>query len=116
LVHNETFSLKKCYGGEQKIVLCENDKIVNNTKDVTECFNNLFSTIANSIGKDVNYDPLQHLSIVEIKRDRFINYVKFGIIASVQFFTTLAGIPSTPVAFLILILFTIVSTFCSVTF
>jgi DNA-binding transcriptional regulator WhiA len=28
----------------------------------------LFSTIANSIGKDVNYDPLQHLSIVEIKR------------------------------------------------
>ena len=68
LVHNETFSLKKCYGGEQKIVLCENDKIVNNIKDVTECFNNFFSTVANSIGKDVNHDPLQHPRIVEIKR------------------------------------------------
>jgi hypothetical protein len=51
-----------------KIVLCENDKIVNNTKDVTECFNNFFSTVASSIGKDVNYDPLQHPSIVEIKK------------------------------------------------
>ena len=46
------FFSKKCYGGEQKIVLCEDDKIVNNTKDVTECFNNFFSTVANSIGKD----------------------------------------------------------------
>jgi len=62
------FFSKKCYRGEQKIVLCENDKNVNNTKDVTECFNNFFSTVANSIGKDVNYDPLQHPSIVEIKR------------------------------------------------
>ena len=32
------------------------------------CFNNFFSTVASSIGKDVNYDPLQHPSIVEIKR------------------------------------------------
>jgi hypothetical protein len=47
------FSLKKKMLWRQtKFFLCENDKIVNNTKDVTECFNNFFSTVANSIGKD----------------------------------------------------------------
>jgi hypothetical protein len=51
---------------------------------ITECFNNFFSTVASSIGKDVNYDPLQHLSIVEIKRKMEIESEKSFVFQKVQ--------------------------------
>ena len=61
------FFSKKCKSGEQKIVLCENNKIINSTKQVTEHFNSFFSTVSNNIGSDVSYNPSTHPSILKIK-------------------------------------------------
>jgi hypothetical protein len=61
------FFSKKCNSGEQKIILCENNKIINDAKEVSENFNSFFSTVADKIGQNVIYDPSTHPSIVEIK-------------------------------------------------
>ena len=36
------FFSKKCNSGEQKIILCENNKIINDAKEVSENFNSFF--------------------------------------------------------------------------
>ena len=64
---NLSFLKKKCNSGEQKIILCENNKIINDAKEVSENFNSFFSTVADKIGQNVVYDPSTHPSIVEIK-------------------------------------------------
>jgi hypothetical protein len=51
------FFSKKGSNGEQKIVLNESDKIVNDQKEVAE-----------NIGKDTVYDPSDHPSSIEIKK------------------------------------------------
>jgi hypothetical protein len=58
------FCSKKC---NSKIILCENNKIINDAKEVSENFNSFFSTVADKIGQNVIYDPSTHPSIVEIK-------------------------------------------------
>jgi hypothetical protein len=37
------------------IILCENDKIVNDPKEVTEIFNNFFVNVAKDIGTCVSF-------------------------------------------------------------
>jgi hypothetical protein len=59
------FCSKKC---NSKIILCENNKIINDAKEVSENFNSFFSTVADKIGHNVVYDPSTHPSIVEIKK------------------------------------------------
>jgi hypothetical protein len=49
-------------------VLNESDKIVNDQKEVANHFNNFFSTVAENIGKDIVYDPSDHPSLIEIKK------------------------------------------------
>jgi hypothetical protein len=56
--------------GEQKIVLFENDKIVNNPNEVSNHFNIFFSTIADKIGIDAVYNSSNHPSIKEILNNR----------------------------------------------
>jgi hypothetical protein len=62
------FFSKKGSSGEQIIVLNESDKIVNDQKEVANHFNNLFSTVAENIGKDTVYDPSDHPSLIEIMK------------------------------------------------
>jgi hypothetical protein len=50
-------------------VLVENDKIVNNTKDICDTFNTFFVNVANDIGKDVIFDGNSHPSILKIKNN-----------------------------------------------
>jgi hypothetical protein len=47
----------------------ENDKIVNNTKDICDTFNTFFVNVANDIGKDVIFDGNSHPSILKIKNN-----------------------------------------------
>ena len=61
------FFSKKSNSGDQKIALNENNKIVNDTKQVTEHFNTFFSTVAEKIGNGVTYDQSTHPSILEIQ-------------------------------------------------
>ena len=61
------FSLKKCNSGDQNIILCEDNKIINDTCEVSEKFNTFFSTVADKIGEDTVYDPTTQPSILEIK-------------------------------------------------
>ena len=61
------FFSKNCNSGEQQIILCENNKIINDAKEVSENYNSCFSTVADKIGQHVVYDPSTHPSIVEIK-------------------------------------------------
>ena len=49
-------------------MLNESDKIVNDQKEVVNHFNNFFSTVAENIGKDTVYDPSDHPSLIEIKK------------------------------------------------
>ena len=49
-------------------MLNESDKIVNDQKEVANHFNNFFSTVAENIGKDTVYDPSDHPSLIEIKK------------------------------------------------
>jgi hypothetical protein len=64
----QPFFSKKSNSGEQKIVLNENNKIANDTKQVTEHFNTFFSTVAEKIGNGVTYDQSTHSSILEIQK------------------------------------------------
>jgi hypothetical protein len=59
------FSLKNVTLGIR--ILCENNKIINDTCEVSEKFNTFFSTVADKIGQDIVYDPATHPSIAEIK-------------------------------------------------
>jgi hypothetical protein len=52
---------------QQKFVLVENDKIVNNTKDICDTFNTFFVNVANDIGKDVIFDGNSHPSTMYIE-------------------------------------------------
>jgi hypothetical protein len=62
-----TFLSKKSTGCQQKIVLVDSDKILNNTKDVCDTFNTFFVNVANDIGKDITFDESSHPSISKIK-------------------------------------------------
>jgi hypothetical protein len=55
------FFSKICNSGERKIILCENNKIINDAKEVSENLSSFFSTVANKIGQNVVYDPLHTL-------------------------------------------------------
>ena len=44
------------------------DKIVNDQKEVANHFNHFFSTVAENIRKDTVYDPSDHPSLIEIKK------------------------------------------------
>ena len=61
------FFSNKCNFGDQNIILCEDNKIINDTCEVSEKFNTFFSTVADKIGEDTVYDPTTHPSILEIK-------------------------------------------------
>ena len=61
------FLSKKSTGCQQKVVLVENDKILNNTKDVCDTFNTFFVNVANDIGKGIIFDENSHPSISKIK-------------------------------------------------
>ena len=62
------FFSKKGSSGEHKCVLNESDKFINDQKEVANHFNNFFSTVAENIGKDTVYDPSDHPSLIEIKK------------------------------------------------
>ena len=47
------FFSKKCNSGDQNIILCEDNKIINDTCEVSEKFNTFFSTVADEIGEDI---------------------------------------------------------------
>jgi hypothetical protein len=49
------------------LILCEDNKIINDTCEVSEKFNTFFSTVADKIGENIVYNPATHPSIVEIK-------------------------------------------------
>jgi hypothetical protein len=51
------------------------DKIVNDQKEVANHFNHFFSTVAENIGKDTVYDPSDHPSLIEIKKQNEIGSV-----------------------------------------
>jgi hypothetical protein len=69
------FFSKKGNCGEQKIVLFENEKIVNNPNEVSNHFNIFFSTVADKIGIDAVYDSSNHPSIKEILNNFEFNKV-----------------------------------------
>jgi hypothetical protein len=69
------FLSKKSTGCQQKIVLVDNDKIVNNAKVVCHTFNTFFVNVANDIGKDVIFDGNSHPSILKIKNNTQYNTV-----------------------------------------
>jgi acetylglutamate synthase len=45
------FFSKKCNSGDQNIILCEDNKIINDTCEVSEKINTFFSTVADKIGE-----------------------------------------------------------------
>jgi hypothetical protein len=47
------FFSKKCKSGDQKIILCEDNKIINNSNEVSNLFNNFFATVAEKIDENV---------------------------------------------------------------
>jgi hypothetical protein len=59
---------KKCNTGDQNIILCEDNKIINDTCEVSEKFNTFFSTVADKIGEDIVYDHATHPSILGIQK------------------------------------------------
>jgi hypothetical protein len=48
------FSLERVYQGDQNIILCEDNKIINDTCEVSEKFNTFFSTVADKIGENID--------------------------------------------------------------
>jgi hypothetical protein len=61
------FFSKKCNSWDQNIILYEDNKIINDTCEVSEKFKTFSSTVTDKIGEDIAYDPATHPSIVEIK-------------------------------------------------
>ena len=73
------FFSKKCQSGDQKIILCEDNKVINNSNEVSNLFNNFFATVAEKIGENVVYDPSNHPSITAIHENNSIELNgKFG--------------------------------------
>jgi hypothetical protein len=68
---SNSFSSKKYKSGDQKIILCEDNKVINNSNEVSNLFNNFFATVAEKIGENVVYDPSNHPSITAIIYDFF---------------------------------------------
>ena len=58
---------KKTSGNKCKIVLSENNELVTDTNKVSDIFNNYFSHVADEIGKDFDFQPDVHPSILKIK-------------------------------------------------
>jgi hypothetical protein len=58
-----------------QIVLVENDKIVNNTKDICDTFNTFFVNVANDNGRDVTFDGNSHPSILKIKNNDYTTII-----------------------------------------
>ena len=64
------FLSNKGMKSDNSIILCENDKIVNDPKEVTEIFNNFFVNVAKDIGdKNIKIDKT-HPSINKIETNR----------------------------------------------
>ena len=64
------FLSNKGMKSNNSIILCENDKIVNDPKEVSEIFNNFFVNVAKYIGeKNIKIDKT-HLSINKIETNR----------------------------------------------
>ena len=62
---------KKSLTEKPKIALNESNKIVSDEPEVSEIFNNFFSTVADSIGKDYIFDSNNHPSLDKIKERNF---------------------------------------------
>jgi hypothetical protein len=59
--------------------LCEDNKIINNSNEVSNLFNNFFATVAEKIGENVVYCPSNHPSIIAIHENNSIELNgKFG--------------------------------------
>ena len=63
------FLSKKCKSGDNTIVLNENDKILNDPKEISDTFNEFYVNVANDIGKDVNFDKDNHCSLNAINQN-----------------------------------------------
>ena len=64
------FLSNKGMKSNNSIILCENDKIVNDPKEVTEIFNNFFVNVAKDIGdKNIKIDKT-HPSINKVETNR----------------------------------------------
>ena len=71
---------KNNQNSQPKITLLENDKLITDTSEVTNIFNNFYVNVADSIGKDVVFDPHDHPSLQEIqKRDFGENAFQFNL-------------------------------------
>ena len=60
---------KKSAGGQQIIVLKENNVILNDKKDVCDTFNSFFVNVANDIGKGIIFDENNQPSIDRIRKN-----------------------------------------------
>ena len=59
--------------------MCEDNKIINYSNEVSNLFNNFFPTVAEKIGENVVYDPSNHPSITAIHENNSIELNgKFG--------------------------------------
>ena len=75
----KSFFSKKYKSGDQKIILCEDNKVINNSNEVSNLFNNFFATVAEKIGENVVYDPSNHPSITAMHENNSIELNgKFG--------------------------------------
>ena len=101
-------------------MLNESDKIVNDQNEVANHFNNFFSIVAENIGKYTVYDPSDHPSLIEIKKQndctnnfvfekvttdkvkKIINNINIKKATGAD-----GGIPSAPVAFLMFVIFVV---------
>jgi hypothetical protein len=50
------------------------NKIINNSNEVSNLFDNLFATVAEKIGENVVYDPSNHPSITAIHENNSIEW------------------------------------------
>jgi hypothetical protein len=65
------------YGLPQLTVHSEDNKIINNSNEVSNFFNNLFATVAEKIGENVVYDPSNHPSITAMHENNSIELNEF---------------------------------------
>jgi hypothetical protein len=65
----KSFLSKKSAGGQQIIVLKENNVILNDKKDVCDTFNSFFVNVANDIGKGIIFDENNQPSIDRIRKN-----------------------------------------------
>ena len=59
--------------------MCEDNKIINTSNEVSNLFNDFFATVAEKIGENVMYDPSNHPSMTAIHENNSIELNgKFG--------------------------------------